>query len=124
MVKQLIAGTLMVPVMVMGRHKRREGRTVISFTEGYHGLRASSQLEGTNRGACVSRIGATAGGPDVRHVQGVRQVVNWRAPPAGSIAHSHERADQLDDQYRQSATQPVHADTPERLCSGLVAKTA
>jgi len=36
--KELMTETRMVPRKVVGRHKRREGRTVIPFTEGHHAL--------------------------------------------------------------------------------------
>src|SRR5262249_61845249 len=36
--KQLITETRMVPRTVMGRHKGREGKAVMPFTEGHHAL--------------------------------------------------------------------------------------
>jgi hypothetical protein len=99
MVKQLITETLMVPLTVMGRHKRHEGRTVIPFTDGYHALHALFLARGLEPRRVRIAVRRDDGCPDPRHVWGVQPVLNGRAPRAVSIADPHARADQLGAHY-------------------------
>jgi hypothetical protein len=92
--EQLMTETLRLPLPVRGPHKRREGRTVIPFTEGYYAPHMLLLARGHRPRQVRIAVRRDDGCTDERPACCAQSVLTGRPPRAVSIADSHAQADQ------------------------------